>query len=116
MAAIDKIYGTADEWQQFRDWLEVNNSALIDYLYPKPKERGVISSFPHSVDGWLILNCDLPFILEQIIDQYELELCLQSERDALVRYARAKRNGDKEGTLLEWLRFDEATRKEIESG
>ena len=41
---------------------------------------------------------------------------VREERDALVRYARAKRNGNKKDALKEWIGFDEAIRKEIEGG
>ena len=35
MAAIDKIYGSQDDWYEFYNWLKNNKASYIKYLYPE---------------------------------------------------------------------------------
>jgi len=81
MAGIDKIYGTEDQFIEFKNWLEVNKPDAIKYLYhgdyasdPFFKDREKpISNFPEEVDRWLLKNCDIDWVISRIKDQYGLE-------------------------------------------
>jgi hypothetical protein len=74
MAAIDKIYGTNDQWQELFRWLaNSNRPQYIKYLTnPFDYEPGIrtISSFPTVADKWLYKNCPLKWVKESIEFQY----------------------------------------------
>lgn len=75
MSAIGKIYGTQDQYNEFRDWLIVNNHYLLVHLYPisgYPANRPrPISNFPYEADVWLYKHCPLKFVTEAIEIQYD---------------------------------------------
>ena len=72
MAAIEKIYGTAEEQDELRGWLEDEHPEFIRFLYPRPEAKGPISNFSLEADGVLYLTCPLPWVRERISEQYNL--------------------------------------------
>ena len=83
MAAIDKIYGTLEQWMEFVSWIvyESKRPSLLKYLYywhtfeklQNVNDQKPISNFPSWQDKWLLLHCPLTFITDQIRDQYNLK-------------------------------------------
>lgn len=74
MAAIDKIYGTTEQFDELYDWLEEHYQELLPCLYPRDgytndKDRP-ISNFPVYADKWLMANCPLDWVKEKILEQY----------------------------------------------
>lgn len=77
MAAIDKIYGTKEQYDQFYDWCKINYPEALQYFYDWSEEwndgqNHPITNFPESVDKWMLENCDLDWVVEYIKDQYNL--------------------------------------------
>jgi len=74
MAAIDKIYGSNEQWHELHDWLVHENPKLIKYLYPptgyKDGTDRPISNFSMEADLWLWDNCPLQFVLAGLSFQY----------------------------------------------
>ena len=83
MAAIDKIYvDTYDKYLQFKEWCEKQptlkdkygvESSLMDYLYKykEPFERShPIFKGPYYLDAYIIRNCPLDFIQEELMLNY----------------------------------------------
>jgi hypothetical protein len=75
MAAIDKIYGTQEQYLEFKEWLKDNKPSATRYLYPEKctneKDRA-ISNFPETIDMWLLDNCPIKWVVEYIKDQYDI--------------------------------------------
>jgi hypothetical protein len=90
MAGIDKIYGTQEQYVQFKNWL-LKNQVPIKYsrltsdglkseilptecLYDEDWDGEItyrpIANFPEVVDKWLMKNCNLDFIQERLKQQY----------------------------------------------
>ena len=70
MAAIDKIYGSPDEWEEMYSYLG-KKPDLRKYMYPKPESHGPLSNFPVAIDYYLIEQPDLPgFMRARIFEQY----------------------------------------------
>lgn len=80
MAGIDKIYGTNEQYEEFKTWLEAKNPDATKYLYhgdyasdPFFKDRDrPISNFPEKIDNWLLENCDIDWVVSRIKEQYGL--------------------------------------------
>lgn len=91
MAAIDKIYiSDLKDRTEFLNWCKINREKclneierdLLDYFYYlnepdsffenwlKERKEIPITNFSHEVDHWLIKNCDIPFIVNRLKDQY----------------------------------------------
>ena len=73
MAAIDKIYGTQDQYLELKNWLDDNCPEYKIYLYPEDgydKKYRPISNFHSDVDDWLKENCSLEFVQERLKEQY----------------------------------------------
>jgi len=92
MAAIDKIYGTQKQYEEFENWLLENQKPIkcrtllsiddteefemilpSDFLYDKSGyniDHRPISNFPPEVDDWLKEFCPLDFIQEKLKEQY----------------------------------------------
>lgn len=77
MAAIDKIYGTQEQWQSLHDFLLKHKRSALIYLYPKEgydiKNRP-ISNFPSKIDKWLWKHCDMYWVQQKLSLQYDWEL------------------------------------------
>jgi len=74
MAAIDKIYGSTEQYDEFLEWVRENKPSLERYFYPrdgfmKDYDRP-ITNFPESEDIWLIRNCPLDFVMARLKVQY----------------------------------------------
>ena len=83
MAAIDKIYGSYDQYMQLRKFLKKNKPEYLDYLYdPPPKEAlGVpLCNFPSHADDWLVKNCTLDFVQEKL----ELQHGYHSSKEMMI--------------------------------
>ncbi len=75
MAAIDKIYGTRDQWFELHAWLSAFMPIATKYLYPMPSrwaegDRFPISNFPTWVDIALYEECELEWVKAAIKEQY----------------------------------------------
>lgn len=74
MAAIDKLYGTNKQYHQLRGFLHIEKPEYKKYMYPEPPPvddmAHAISCFPEFVDAWLLDNCNISWVKEQILDQY----------------------------------------------
>ena len=79
MASIDKIYGTKEQHDEFRAWVQENNPDLLRYFYNWDGEwlydgsEHPITNFPTTVDVWLYNNCPIGWVVEYIRDQYDGE-------------------------------------------
>jgi hypothetical protein len=81
MAAIDKIYGTRDQYDELYTWLQsTRKKSALKYFYPRPPDDWIadhpiipITNFPCSVDYWLRLNCPIRWVLERLDKQYNME-------------------------------------------
>lgn len=77
MAAVDKIYGSTEEYDELRLWLAENHPKLMACLYArdgyKNNKSRPISNFPVWADKWLMANCPLQFVQDAIAEQYNLD-------------------------------------------
>lgn len=76
MAAIDKIYGTIEQYEEFYDWCEENKPEAIEYFYIWDEEwydgeYHPMTNFPESIDMWLVENCPIDWVVEAIKEQYD---------------------------------------------
>lgn len=80
MAAIDKIYGSNEQYDEFWMWAREAKPFILKWFYPKgdynknsphgyDKSRP-ITNFPTEVDMWLLVSCPLGWVVERIKDQY----------------------------------------------
>jgi len=102
MAAIDKMYGTQKQYNEFRKWLIKNQKPIriaydydivtingilrkrniiykevlpSNYLYPRngyDKTQRPISNFPEKIDRWLLKNCKIDWVVDKLREQYGL--------------------------------------------
>lgn len=73
MAAIDKIYGTQEEHDEFRAWCEKYNPDLLKYFYLKDgylDRQRPITNFPTWADMWVWENCPIGWVKDRIREQY----------------------------------------------
>jgi len=73
MAAIDKIYGTNKQYDEFKDWCKENAFWMLDFFYEKDDCRGnsrPITNTPVYADVWLWKNCNLHFVKTQLESMY----------------------------------------------
>ena len=75
MAEANRIYGTQEQWQHLRDWLEKFKPEALPYMYPvfvRGDARGIraIANFPVEIDKWLLEACDLDWLLAKIREQH----------------------------------------------
>jgi hypothetical protein len=77
MAAIDKLYGTKEQYFDFRNWCLNNNPEALDFFYPswdhKDNLTHAMTSFPIHIDKWMLQNCPFDYIKKQIKDQYNID-------------------------------------------
>ena len=98
MAAIDKIYGTQKQYNEFKKWLKENQKPIrcltgcecidgketkiyemvlpTDCLYSRngydKKNERPISNFPENIDKWLLKKCKIEWVLKRIKEQHGL--------------------------------------------
>jgi hypothetical protein len=76
MAAVDKIYGTKKEYDEFHLWCSKHNPKLIysfyDWDYLDDGKNHAMTNFSEEDDKWLLKNCPLTFITDRIKEQYNL--------------------------------------------
>ena len=74
MAAIDKIYGTFDQWCELHQWVaRSKRPQYCRYFYPTPiyqKGDGEIMNNPVVVDRWLYENCPFKWIKKKLKEMY----------------------------------------------
>jgi len=100
MAAIDKIYGTQKQYSELRNWLKRNAKIMRipigitlyangfegeeEYITAHPirflySVKGFnhscrpISNFPEKIDMWLLKNCPLKWVTDEIKEQYDIK-------------------------------------------
>jgi len=79
MAAIDKLYGSPEQWEELRDWLMNNYPSFLAHMYPKPDTSMIspnslqIANFSLREDGVLLLTCPLEWITDRLVEQYGLK-------------------------------------------
>ena len=73
MAAIEKIWANRDQYYELVSWLELNNPECLNFVASEfiSPDRSV-ALFPEYVDMWLLDNCPLNWLTEQIKTQYGL--------------------------------------------
>lgn len=75
--SVYRIYGTYDQYNELQEWCKKNNPKLLDYFlqrnpfYTKTKQI-IIAVFPEEISKWLLKNCDIVFVINQILEQYGL--------------------------------------------
>jgi hypothetical protein len=75
MAAIDKIYGSPQQWEELHSFLLENNPDFIERMYPKPRSGvGPISNFDTWQDEWLFKNCPLDWVEERLCEQHSSKI------------------------------------------
>ncbi len=78
MAAIDKIYATADKQGEFRQWCKDNYPEALKYFTPEDwweegwadGEEHPLTNFPENVDCYLMNNCPIGWVLDRLHEQY----------------------------------------------
>ena len=74
MAAIDKIYGTKAQHDEFRTWCAANKPEALRFFYDWSgwDDGGVhpITNFPETMDSWLWVNCPIEFVRQELKEQY----------------------------------------------
>lgn len=81
MAAIDKIYGNREQYLEFKEWCEKQppitdkygkTVSLMRYVYKHSDNwnGGVIFCGPYYLDAYLIRNCPLDYIQEELMVNY----------------------------------------------
>lgn len=74
MAAADKIYGTMEQYDEFKSWLEDRMPHAVKYLYPRDGYEHPfcrpISNFPEQVDKELLACCTIGWVRDYILGQY----------------------------------------------
>ena len=76
MAAIDKIYGTHEEWLKLKSWLTAHFPYGLSRMYPEPPMDGEeyhLSNFDVVTDMYLKDHCELEFVRHTLRQQgYEV--------------------------------------------
>ena len=74
MAAIDKIYGSTEEYDEFRTWMRRKKPEYLKYFYRRDDYRNHLSrpitNLPTHADRWLVKNCCLDWVVDRIKEQY----------------------------------------------
>ena len=73
MAAIDKIYGTSEQYDEFHAWCTENNQDALVHFYPRSGyvgEERPITNFPERIDMWMLENCPIAWVVARIKEQY----------------------------------------------
>lgn len=82
MAAIDKIYGTQEQYDELEAWIKKDakrrwitkmNKKALSQMYSKegyPKQNRPIAKFSYEVDMWLLNQCPFLWLNHKIREQY----------------------------------------------
>lgn len=77
MAAIDKIYGTTKQYDEFRAWTADNAPQYLKHFYERDGYHDdtdrPITNLTEAADMWLLANCPLDWVVERIREQYGIE-------------------------------------------
>lgn len=76
MAAVEKLYGTHEQYKEFRGWCYENKPDALEYFYlwdTDDKFEHVICLFPSEIDEWMLDHCPLEWVTRQIKFQYGIE-------------------------------------------
>jgi len=75
MAAVDKIYGTLAQYDEFYTWIKEHKPEYLKYFYVRYSSKSTITitNFPEEADMWLINNCTLDWVVDYIEDQYDMK-------------------------------------------
>lgn len=76
MAAVDKIYGTKEQYDEFWLWCGKNLPKAHRYFYEWYDEWNdglthPMTNFPEEIDRLLYFNCPLPYVKETLAQQYD---------------------------------------------
>ena len=96
MAAVEKLFGTREQHAELKCWLErksrgedddaVLSEMALFRLYQPPRDDGfshTIAIFSFAIDGWLLLTCEMPWVINQIIGQYAIH-CNNCESEEII--------------------------------
>jgi hypothetical protein len=76
MAAIDKLYGNRWQYEEFYEWCNKFNKKALDYFYERDwdlydsEDELCITNFPQKIDEWMLENCPIKWVTDQIKEQY----------------------------------------------
>ena len=73
MAAIDKIYGSNEQWEELFLWLARHRPQYIKFMalpFATDDKRRQITNLPLYADKWLWDNCPLKWVKEALKFQY----------------------------------------------
>jgi hypothetical protein len=78
MAAVSKISGTQAQYDEFLNWCEHNKVEALRYFY-HPTDvffepdgiRPITDIQDTDLDMWLVANCTIKWVVEDIREQYE---------------------------------------------
>lgn len=73
MAAIDKIYGTNEQYDELYTWMDANYPSYLPYFYPKDgytSDNRPIANLPCSGDYLLAKYCPIQWVLNALKEQY----------------------------------------------
>lgn len=123
MAYIDKICGTEKEHKEFEIWAEKNKKEFEEFtgdiirLYPlyrclEPNKKRTIVNLSVLEDFFLILKCDLDFVIKQLKEMYNLETEDYKYEFIKKNYYSIKSNDEKQ--LIENLENVEEDLEEIQ--
>jgi hypothetical protein len=77
MAAIDKIYGTTEQYDEFYNWTADNAPQYVKYFYERDGYSNdndrPITNLPEVADKWLLDHCPLTWVVDRIKVQYGIE-------------------------------------------
>jgi len=74
MAAIDKIYGTNEQYDEFYLWTKLHRPSMIGRFYPKngyPPQDRPITNLSEEDDVWLLNNCNIDWVVARLKEQYD---------------------------------------------
>lgn len=75
MAAVEKIYGNAEQYREFKAWCAEHKPGALKYFYdwyPEWNDGGnhPMTNFPTWIDMWLLDNCPITWVTDYIREQY----------------------------------------------
>jgi hypothetical protein len=78
VAAIDKIYGTKAQFDEFYSWCNENKPDVLKHFYIGDSDwddgkQHAITNFPMVVDKWMLKNCSIVWVKEYIKYQYNID-------------------------------------------